>query len=887
METTANLKAKKVSERTIEKINSLTPDELVKHGVLQPARVSGFICPLCGSGGGPKGTGMQHNKKIADHTSFTCFSCKNAFNVLKLCALHYDMDMHKDFRHLVEKICAEFKIPIEYDDYFLGSTYTPKKSRKRAEETTPPAELKYIQEDLKTSTEFLAQYLSEQKDSRWRGFDFDFLVSHGCTLMENWSSPTCRANNQRTVSTMRMLIPAGESSYLARLVQPLTNLDASFRAHIQEKMHAGRKVLFNAAALNCGNEPVFVFEGYLDAMSAELAGFKAVALGGRAEGRLLVEAVDALKVKPQLIILFDADKAGRESAPELHNELLRIKCPCVIRFLASQTSNLDANEILETQGVEILRARLQGLVNESVAELSAVEAELCRKDSAGLSDEDWKFIFSGNHSDMAFARRLEKFCRRHVRWLADQKQWLYYMDGKWHFGSREHFCILPFAGQLSEAMEQNARDKHEVELAEKFQSEKKINAAISLLRSRPSIFITSDKLDTHKNLFNVLNGVINLQSGELLPHAPEHMLTQQAKVNYRRDYRNPVVDKFLASILPDEETRAALLRYLGYAATGEVSEERALFLYGDGGNGKGTLTRTLMYLFGDYATTLQTSSVITSGRAREAGAATTELNPLENCRLAIVEELPQGGILDVAKFKNLTGSDIIPIRKLHQEQRTIIPHFSPILSGNYRPELSDTRDPGLLRRLMNIDFKQSFTGKERDPHLKRKLVEPDALSGFLTLIVEAAKTWYEEGLLESDEMKKATLDFVTENDFIGESIQTHCELGPEYFVSRRQLLALIKREYADECFKLFGNRDRAIVEAIKRIPNVFYRRGPGGGYHFYGIRIRRSSESVQPVKNEMAHTRVADSRIDTTKLSDDATSATVTPTEKKATNQPQ
>ena len=37
---------------------------------------------------------------------------------------------------------------------------------------------------------------------------------------------------------------------------------------------------------------------------------------------------------------------------------------------------------------------------------------------------------------------------------------------------------------------------------------------------------------------------------------------------------------------------------------------------------------------------------------------------------------------------------------------------------------------------MNIDFKQSFTGKERDPHLKRKLVEPDAQSRLLSLIIE-------------------------------------------------------------------------------------------------------------------------------------------------------
>lgn len=58
-------------------------------------------------------------------------------------------------------------------------------------------------------------------------------------------------------------------------------------------------------------------------------------------------------------------------------------------------------------------------------------------------------------------------------------------------------------------------------------------------------------------------------------------------------------------------------------------------------------------------------------------------------------------------------------------------------SDDYSPELITARESGLLRRLMNIDFVQSFIGSQRDPYLKRKLAEPDALSGFLSLIVDA------------------------------------------------------------------------------------------------------------------------------------------------------
>lgn len=242
-----------------------------------------------------------------------------------------------------------------------------------------------------------------------------------------------------------MIVPDGEISYLARLVDQTRNYDIKARSFIKEKVHAERKTLFNQDVLN-SKEPIFCFEGYFDAMSAELAGFNAVALGGRGDGYLLVEDIDKLKHKPQIIILFDSDKAGRESAPELREELLQIKCPCVVRFLSEQKKDyattepisgsmvlvenkLDANDILQKQGVDVLRAILQNILNNSLAELNAVENELAKKDEAGLSSEDWDFIFSGSHYDLDFARQLERFYALNVRWLTDDERWITYSNG--------------------------------------------------------------------------------------------------------------------------------------------------------------------------------------------------------------------------------------------------------------------------------------------------------------------------------------------------------------------------------------------------------------------------------------------------------------------------
>ena len=462
-----------------------------------------------------------------------------------------------------------------------------------------------------------------------------------------------------------------------------------------------------------------------------------------------------------------------------------------------------------------------------------------------LTAEQREILFSGDASDDDFAQRLVYMFGDKFRYLQESDEWIIYTVNKhgggiWKNGGQKNSALYPFANELARKLSPNAQTKHDDEIAAKLKSTKKKSTAIAALKGVREVIITPEDLDTHNNLLNVLNGVVDLETGKLYRAAPELLLTQQARACYQQGYRNEIVDGFLRSILPDEETLAGLLRFLGYAATGMCSEEKALFCNGGGGNGKGTLTKTLMHLFGDYAATLKSSAVLLMSKTQDAGAATTELNPLEKCRVAIIEELPQGGRLDVAKFKNLTGSDLIPARKLRQEQINIEPHFSPILSGNYLPELSDTRDPGLKRRLLNITFDQTFTGKERDPNLKSKLSTDEALSGLLSLVVAEAISWYKHGLIISSAMEQATKDYLEENDFIAEFISEHCIRDARLSIPRKDFLDRLKNgDYAAECMKQFGNNDRALTSAIRRIEGIEYRRsmrgGGSGGYMFIGI----------------------------------------------------
>ena len=65
-------------------------------------------------------------------------------------------------------------------------------------------------------------------------------------------------------------------------------------------------------------------------------------------------------------------------------------------------------------------------------------------------------------------------------------------------------------------------------------------------------------------------------------------------------YRYELIEKTLAEILLDEDDRHAFLMWRVYNFTDECCEEEFLFMDGDGGNRKDTLTKVWIYMANFY-----------------------------------------------------------------------------------------------------------------------------------------------------------------------------------------------------------------------------------------------------------------------------------------------
>jgi len=165
----------------------------------------------------------------------------------------------------------------------------------------------------------------------------------------------------------------------------------------------------------------------------------------------------------------------------------------------------------------------------------------------------------------------------------------------------------------------------------------------------PDIARTSEHFDADPWLLNTPLGVVNLQLGTVTEHRPDfHMTKMTGTSPTYADPHTPRADcpmweSFLAWTQGgDMETVAFLKRAVGYAATGLVRDHALFFLYGTGGNGKGTFIETISAVLGDYAGVIPVGVLMSKTMTQESRTANPEVAGLRGRRFVHASEGDEG-----------------------------------------------------------------------------------------------------------------------------------------------------------------------------------------------------------------------------------------------------
>jgi len=258
----------------------------------------GYICPICGSGSGTKGTGITENPTSPNH--FTCwagcFSSKSYVDILAI----KDGINESDTKAVVENACRNCGIDLDENKDFKK-----KNNKSKVEKVVIEKEVDY--KDF-----FKKCHADVNKTDYWqrRGLSEDVINRFNIGYCESWSHPKI----PKAPKTARLIIPTGDGSYLARAVDE--NVD---KRYLKQKV--GNTKIFNEDALNNPSQPIFVVEGEIDAMSIIQVGGEAVGLGSLTMIEKFLDSVEKILPNQPLIFALDNDKGGSEAGNKAQKKI--------------------------------------------------------------------------------------------------------------------------------------------------------------------------------------------------------------------------------------------------------------------------------------------------------------------------------------------------------------------------------------------------------------------------------------------------------------------------------------------------------------------------------------------------------------------------------------
>ena len=394
-----------------------------------------------------------------------------------------------------------------------------------------------------------------------------------------------------------------------------------------------------------------------------------------------------------------------------------------------------------------------------------------------VSEDDWS---EGN-----FADRLSKLYGNDLKYNHDIKSWLRWTGNVWEVdkdrkvqqiieGNSEVLnkiiasydkMILDTEGD-QELKSANAKMKHTradvKKLYNRLRSSKGVTSVDELLQNRECFVTRQDSYDKDDWLINTKDCVYKLDDDEnpVHDHDKKYLCTKimDLEINSENAQKPPVIWlKFLNDISNGRQDWIDYLqKVLGYCLTGDTSEQKIFFFYGDGANGKSTLCNVVRDIFGNYAKSVRPTIIANNNKNDNVDQANSELASLPNIRLALAEEGSQGVSLDEATVKQITGGTEISTRKLYADTFQFKPKFKLIMCTNHKPRISGN-DYGIWRRVILIPFDRIFKEEEKDKTLADKLKKE--YPQILNWIINGFYSWQSDGL---DDKPKCVQDAISE-----------------------------------------------------------------------------------------------------------------------------
>lgn len=258
-----------------------------------------------------------------------------------------------------------------------------------------------------------------------------------------------------------------------------------------------------------------------------------------------------------------------------------------------------------------------------------------------------------------------------------------------------------------------------------------------------------------KVLINLQNGTMEFQATgwKLRKFDPDDFLTYQLPFNFDPDASCLLFDKYLAEVLPDENSRLIIQEYAGYIFT-ELNLEKMLMLTGPGSNGKSVFFNIISALVGKQ-------NILNYS----LGLFNHEYNRAKLTNVLLNYSSEKGTDINADTFKALVSGEPIQAREPYGKPFTLFNKVRFIINANELPRETEHTE-AYFRRYLIIPFEVSITEEQKDIDLAQKIITKELSGVFNWLLKGLERIIAQKKFTHSDKSTKALADFRRQSDSV-------------------------------------------------------------------------------------------------------------------------
>lgn len=250
--------------------------------------------------------------------------------------------------------------------------------------------------------------------------------------------------------------------------------------------------------------------------------------------------------------------------------------------------------------------------------------------------------------------------------------------------------------------------------------------------------------------------LLDWRTGELLPWDPETNFTYCLPCNYEPEATCPYWEQKLKEWLPEEASRLLIQEFVGYSLIPYMGFEKALFLLGEGANGKSLFLESIQRVLGTSVVGSNNMKVIFSvfGKQYLKGKIINISNEAGSDYL-------KGSFAD--EFKDLVSGARQIANVKNQPHITFNNTAKFIFSSNHDIRTQD-KSLGWLRRLIIIPFTEDFSNSKVPKHEIMNNIGKENTGIFMWAIEGLRRLINQNGFTESQQVMDRQKKYMQQND---------------------------------------------------------------------------------------------------------------------------